>query len=871
MRHAAAFREHYRNALLEVRTHLGGGWRVVEIRDEAVNWALFASTRRRLRAQGWKIHIASSIRDAPRLFAAVVPALLASGCAFKVPASIDDAIAINSGRAGRALIGKIVTAYPGNDGEVAGLAGQLDQVWQSDQAPEILTDLRLRPDSAIYIRFGAFTSAATVVDARGIFHGAVRRPDGALVPDERRLGGLQPPWARSPIESAQPVQTTPQRELKLCGRRYLLLGTLQSAPKGETFLATGEDFAKTCVIKSVRRGVGEDAAGADYRNRLQNESRFLKFLAARGFRSPKLIASADGAIAVEDIDGIPLHELPRAEIGRALKGLTAAVAELHRLGVVHRDLKSSNAILAGDEVYLLDFELAAFAGATDAPSGGTAAHMSPEHASAPAAFASDIFALGASLAHAALGVDSGTLAPGVGRLRALLISTGQMRIARIVAAAMHADPQKRPTACDLEARLAESPEVWPAVCENSRAPTHAAKSRPRRLRKIMEAASRSAGFIKDHLAQSPPIVPARGPSPHAIASGLAGNIVGLAAIDLATRRVSFDGVILDAAEVLARDVKPSPALGFFTGQAGAAFVLALAGQKYKRTDLLATGRQLFVAAAENVVEVDLFFGTAGIVWGACLLASILRRDWPLRAVEHIARRLKRSVSEKHGILVWAHAGDAVTRDAAIDVHLGAAHGSAGIALSLAVWGRDTGCARSLDLARDTFLRLFQSGRTSDGRALRHRLDLPTAAHCGTWCHGSAGYLWCMLHAFGDDPSLRAPVDWAVRALIDTPLLASPCYCHGMAGQLEVWSLLAGYPRLAGVAGQRAALAAQLLEHLGFRADNLWAWGADEPAQIRPALWSGTLGPACALALFQKGGCDTLFSRTTLARIFAPRV
>src|ERR1700749_1290157 len=106
MGHAAAFREHYRNALLEVRTHLGGGWRVVEIRDEAVNWALFASTRRRLRAQGWKIHIASSIRDAPRLFATVVPALLASGCAFKVPASIDDAIAINSGRAGRALIGK---------------------------------------------------------------------------------------------------------------------------------------------------------------------------------------------------------------------------------------------------------------------------------------------------------------------------------------------------------------------------------------------------------------------------------------------------------------------------------------------------------------------------------------------------------------------------------------------------------------------------------------------------------------------------------------------------------------------------------------------------------------------------------------------
>ena len=729
----------------------GSDWRAGEFRDEAMNWALFASTRRRMRDQGWKIHVACSIGDAPRLFADVVPALLAGGCAFKVPASIDDAITINSGRAGRALIGKILTAYPGDDGEVADLAGELDRVWQSDQAPEILTDLRLRPGSAIYIRFGAFTSGAAVADARGIYHGAVRRSDGALVPDERRLDGLQPPWAHSPIESAQPVQTTPQRELSLCDRRYLLLGTLQSAPKRETFLATGEDFAKTYVIKSVRRGIGEDAAGIDCRGRLRNESGFLEFLAARGFRSPRLVASADSAIAVEDIDGVALHERPRAEIGCAFKRLAAAIAELHRLGIVHRDLKLSNAILAGADVYLLDFELAAFRGATDAPSGGTAGHMSPERGGAPAAFATDIFALGASLAHAALGVDPGTLAPGVGRLRALLVSTGQSRIATIVAVAMHADPQKRPTANDLAMRLAALTDQWPAVCENCRETTHAAKLKPRRLREIMEAATWSADFAKGRSAQSAPVSPAPGPSPHAISSGLAGNILGLAAIDFAMKRTTFDDVILPAAEALAREVKQSPALGFFTGHAGIAFVLALVGQKYARNDLLAAGRQLFVSAVENVVELDLFFGAAGIVWSACLLAAVLRAEWPLRAAELVAGRLRQSVSDKDGVLVWAHGGDAVADDAATDVHLGAAHGSAGIALSLAVWGRDTGCARSLNLAREVFLRLFQSGRTADGRALRHKLGLQTGAHCGTWCHGSAGYLWCMLHAFGDDP------------------------------------------------------------------------------------------------------------------------
>ena len=125
-------------------------------------------------------------------------------------------------------------------------------------------------------------------------------------------------------------------------------------------------------------------------------------------------------------------------------------------------------------------------------------------------------------------------------------------------------------------------------------------------------------------------------------------------------------------------------------------------------------------------------------------------------------------------------------------------------------------------------------------------------------------------AFGDDPLLRAPIDWAVRALMGTPLVANSGYCHGMAGQLEVWIMLAQYQRLADLAGRRAALAAQLLEHLGFRANNLWAWPAEEPDQIRLALWTGTLGPACALALFHSGGRDTLFSRQTLTRVFAPQ-
>ena len=865
-------RERYHRALLQFRLDLSNDRRAVEFRDGTVCWTLFACDRRPMPDQGWKIHVASSIRDTPRLFAKVAPALLARNCTFKLPATIDDAITINSGHAGRTLIGKILTVYPGDDSEVPDLAAGLDRIWQSAEAPEILTDLRLRPSSAIYIRFGAFKSDAVVVDAHGLYHGAVRRPDGMLVPDGRRLDGMQPAWAISPIDHAQPVEKAGDSELTVCGRRYLLLGTLQTAPKGDTFLAASEDFANTYVVKTVRCGVAENAAGIDCRARLKNESRFLAFLAGRNFKSPRLIASDRSSIVVEDIDGLALHGLPRGQIGGAVARLAAAVAELHRLGVVHRDLKLSNAILTETDIYLLDFELSAFCGATDPPRGGTLGHMPPERDHAPAAFAADIFALGATLAHAALGVDPATLVPGAGRLRTLLKSTGHQCVAQIVAAAMHADPRKRPAALELTERLAALPNPWPAPFASYPRPAlrSDAKLKARRWRKITEAAVVSARFIKSRSESSAAIAPAPGPSPHAIAAGLAGNILGLAAIDYATRRSGFDHAMLAAAETLARDVKESAALGFFTGQAGIAFVLALVAQKYARNDLAAAGRRLFHAAAEDVVELDLFSGAAGVVWSGCLLASVLHTDWPLRAVEQAARRLTRSVTEKDGVLVWPSAGDTAADDAATNAHLGAAHGPAGIALSLAVWGHRAGCARSLDLARETFVRLFESGRTSDGRALRHKLGLEGGASGGTWCHGSAGYLWCLLHAFGDRPSLRAPIDWALRALMDTPLLANPGYCHGMAGQLDVWSLLAQYPRLADIARHRAPLAAQLLEQLGVRVDNAWAWPADEPDQRRPALWSGTLGPACALALFQRGERDTLFSSQTLARIFASR-
>jgi outer membrane protein assembly factor BamB len=220
---------------------------------------------------------------------------------------------------------------------------------------------------------------------------------------------------------------------------------------------------------------GRFARDPRYRARFRREVAAARTVTGT-FTAPLLDAAPEADVpwlATDHLPGLSLREavgtfggLPPAAVRLLAAALAEALADIHRAGLAHRDLKPGNIILTAGGPRVIDFGIARPDDATaiTVPGAllGTPSFMAPEQASGRLAGPpADIFALGSVLAFAATGREpfgTGDRAATLERVRQArpdLAGLTDRALRAFVADCLRQDPDDRPRAAALLDRLGE--------------------------------------------------------------------------------------------------------------------------------------------------------------------------------------------------------------------------------------------------------------------------------------------------------------------------------------------------------------------------------------------------------------------------------
>ncbi|GAA1834272.1 serine/threonine-protein kinase [Actinomadura chokoriensis] len=196
----------------------------------------------------------------------------------------------------------------------------------------------------------------------------------------------------------------------LVADRYRLDEPIGQGGMGEVWRATDEGLGRTVALKLLLAAATDPQAAARFQMEAQTAARLS---------DPHVVAVYDfGAhegrlfLVMEYVEGHSLaHErsvhgaMDPERVADIAAQAAAGLAVAHRQGVVHRDIKPGNLLLAGDgTVKIADFGIARFADEASAAltsTGqviGTSAYLAPERGlGRPAGPASDVYSLGCVL------------------------------------------------------------------------------------------------------------------------------------------------------------------------------------------------------------------------------------------------------------------------------------------------------------------------------------------------------------------------------------------------------------------------------------------------------------------------------------------
>ncbi len=195
---------------------------------------------------------------------------------------------------------------------------------------------------------------------------------------------------------------------------YAIIGKLGAGAMGQVFLARST-AGRLVAVKTIRVELAEEPGF---------RARFAREVAAASRVSGVFTAAVIEADPDADLPWVATAYVPAPSLSTLVKqagplpvpavrwlaaGCAEALQSIHAAGLLHRDVKPSNVLVAPDGPRVIDFGIARAAErvqltATHGAS-GTPAYMAPEQArdATQASPASDVFSLGATLVFAATG------------------------------------------------------------------------------------------------------------------------------------------------------------------------------------------------------------------------------------------------------------------------------------------------------------------------------------------------------------------------------------------------------------------------------------------------------------------------------------
>ncbi|MEV0405374.1 protein kinase [Actinoallomurus sp. NPDC050550] len=251
---------------------------------------------------------------------------------------------------------------------------------------------------------------------------------------------------------------------------YQLIARLGEGGMGTVFLARSPG-ARLTALKLIKR---EYAADPEFRARFRREITAASRVSGL-YTAPIQAADADALQPWFTAAYIPAPTLDEAvtAIGplpepavRALgAGLAEALQAIHAAGLVHRDLKPGNILLAEDGPKIIDFGVAKAGDATQLTGTGgmlgTLAYMAPEQiaGSKDVGPAADVFSLGGVLVHAATGRKPFGERDEAALLYELMYGEPELHgvpgsLHALLAACLAKEPARRPRLEDVLAKLA---------------------------------------------------------------------------------------------------------------------------------------------------------------------------------------------------------------------------------------------------------------------------------------------------------------------------------------------------------------------------------------------------------------------------------